>query len=127
MKTQSYLSSILCVGAVIVCVVESIRLANIQSTMALAIFNALFISLAFQLSGSLSRKLFLLALGNITGLCWNFLFAAFALAATDAFGKIFLAIYSVFFPFVSSVWIVSFWALSLNVLRRTAPYPEVHA
>ena len=95
--------------------------------MALGIFNVLFVSLVFQLSGSLNRKLGLLALGNITGLCWNDMFSAFAVTATDIFGKTFLEIYSVFFPFLSSIWIVSFWALSLTVLRLKGTYREVYA
>ena len=66
----------------------------------LLIFNALFISLAFQLNGTFNRKLFLLASGNIIGLCWNFIFYSFALAGTVFFGKIFNTLYTVFFPFL---------------------------
>ena len=81
--------------------------------------------MTFQLNGSLNRKLCLLAVGNLTGLCWNYLFSDFAVAATDLFGKVFLYLYTVFFPFVSSIWIVSFWALSLTVLRRRGTRREV--
>ncbi len=86
----------------------------------------LFISLIFQLSGSLNRKLCLLALGNLTGLCWNCMFGAIAVTATNLFGKAFIDIYAVFFPFLSSIWIVSFWALSLTVLRRKGIDREVN-
>ncbi len=108
------------------CLVISFRITNLQSTMALMIFNVLFISLPFQLKGSLSRKLGLLALGNMTGLSWNYIFTSFSAAAAVFFGKIFLDVYTVFFPFLSSIWIVSFWALSLTVLRRKRTYTGVN-
>jgi hypothetical protein len=117
-KALRYLTSFLLAAATILCVVISFRTMSLQSSMALMVFNVLFISLPFQLKGSLSRKLCLLALGNVTGLSWNYVFASFSAAATVFFGKIFLDAYTVFFPFVSSIWIVSFWALSLTVLRR---------
>ena len=117
-KALNYLSSFLSVGAIIACLALSLRIINLQSIVSLVIFNVLFISLPFHLNGSLNRKLCLLALGNMTGLCWNYVFNLFAIVATNAFGKIFLDVYTVFFPFLSSIWIVSFWALSLTVLHR---------
>lgn len=117
-KAISRLSSILLLGAVFVLVLVSLRLVNLQSTVALLIFNILFFSITFQFDGSLNRKLFLLAVGNLTGLCWSYLFANLAAAATFLFGKVFLYFYTFFFPFLSSIWIVSFWALSLTVLHR---------
>ena len=107
--------------------VVSFRLINLQSIVSLVIFNVLFITLPFQLKGSLNTKLFLLALGNMTGLCWNYMFNFFAIAATDVFGKTFLYIYTIFFPFLSSIWIVSFWALSLTVLHRNRPFQGIRS
>jgi hypothetical protein len=125
-KALNYLFSILSIGAIIICLVVSFRIINLQSIVSLVIFNVLFISLPFQLNGSLNRKLCLLALGNMTGLSWNYIFNLFATVATEVFGKIFLDIYTVFFPFLSSIWIVSFWALSLTVLHRNRTDQGVH-
>jgi len=126
MKALSYLSSFLSFGAIVTCLVASFRTINPQSNVSLVIFNVLFISLPFQLNGSLNRKMWLLALGNITGLCWNLLFNLFDIVATHVFGKIFLDFYTAFFPFLSSIWIVSFWALSLTVLHRERRDQGVH-
>jgi hypothetical protein len=109
----------------VVCLFASLRLINLQSTVSLVIFNVLFISLPFQLNGSLTRKFCLLALGNMTGFCWNFVFNSFAVAATAFFGKIFFSVYTIFFPFLSSIWIVSIWALSLTFLHRKNAYGGV--
>ncbi len=105
-------------AVIIVCFIASLRLINIQSTVMLLIFNVLFISLAFQLNGGLSRKLFLLASGNMIGVCWNFIFYSFATTGTFFFGKIFNLLFTVFFPFLSSLWIVAFWSLSLTILHH---------
>ena len=126
MKALSYLSSSLFIVAIITCFVLSFRIINLQSIVSLMIFNVLFISLPFQLNGSLNRKLCLLALGNMTGLCWYYIFNLFAIVANAVFGKIFLDIYTVFFPFLSSIWIVSFWALSLTFLHRNRTDQGVH-
>jgi hypothetical protein len=125
-KALNYLSSFLSIVAIVTCLVVSFRIINLQSIVSLVIFNVLFVSLPFQLNGSLNRKLCLLALGNMTGLCWNYIFNLFAIVATDVFGKIILDMYTVFFPFLSSIWIVSFWALSLTFLHRNRTYQEVH-
>ena len=126
MKALNYLFSFLSIVAIITCLVVSFRIINLQSIVSLVIFNVLFVSLPFQLNGSLNRKLCLLALGNMTGLCWNYIFNLFAIVASDVFGKIFLDIYTVFFPFLSSIWIVSFWALSLTFLHRRKTDQGVH-
>lgn len=117
-KVLRYVVSFLLVAVTILCLIISFRVMTLQSSLALMIFNVLFISLPFQLQSTLSRKLFLLALGNMTGLSWNYIFTSFSAAATIFFGKIFLDAYTILFPFLSSIWIVSFWALSLTVLRR---------
>ena len=118
MKALNGLFALPFAAAIILCFIASFRLINIQSTVMLLIFNVLFISLAFQLNGTFNRKLCLLASGNIIGLCWNFIFYSFAVIGTVFFGKIFNVLYTVFFPFLSSLWIVAFWSLSLTVLQR---------
>jgi hypothetical protein len=73
------------------CLITSFRFINIESAVTLLIFNLLFLSLTFQLDGSLNRKLGMLSLGNIIGLFWNFLLYFLAIACV-----IFLAKYSMF-------------------------------
>jgi hypothetical protein len=117
--------SVLLVQATILCIIASYFLinnshsfANIQSTSTLVIFNFLFVSLMFQLQGAINRKLCLLTLGNVIGLCWNYTFNYFDVAGTISFGENFNTLYMVFFPFLSSLWIISFWSLTLSVLHR---------
>jgi len=117
-KALNYLTSFLSAAITVICLVASFRIISLQSTVTLAIFNVLFIALPFQLNGSFSRKMCLLALGNLTGFCWNYVFNSFAKVGTESFGKIFLDVYAVFFPFLSSIWIVSIWALTLSFLHR---------
>ena len=124
MKTLNRLVMFPFVAIIILCFIASFRLINFQSTIMLLIFNALFISLAFQLNGTFNRKLFLLASGNIIGLCWNYIFYSFDITGTIFFGKIFNIIYTVFFPFLCSIWIVAFWSLSLTVLHREGTNQE---
>ena len=118
MKTISGLAMGLFIEAIMLCLLASFRFVNLQSTATLLIFNALFVSLTFQLNGTFNRKLGLLALGNATGLFWNFIFHSFALAATTFFGEISNTLYMVFYPFLNSLWVVSFWSLSLTALHR---------
>ena len=98
------------------CLIVSFRFVNIETVIILLIFNFLFTSLIFQLDGALNRKLGMLALGNIIGLFWNFIFHSFAVVGVVYFGEIFGAFYTIFYPLLSFMWIVSFWSLSLTVL-----------
>lgn len=111
-------ATILCLFASYFLITNSHSFANIQSTATLVIFNFLFVSLMFQLHGTTNRKLCLLTLGNIIGLCWNFTFNIFDVAGTICFGENFNTLYMVFFPFLSSLWIISFWSLTLTILHR---------
>ena len=118
--------SILLAEAIILCHIVSYRLiinpysaANVQSTAMLIIFNVLFMSLMFQIQGSLNRKLCLLTSGNVIGLCWNLIFNFFNVAGIVSFGETFNIFYTVFFPFLSSLWMVSFWSLSLTILHKS--------
>ena len=117
-KVSKCLFSTLFLIATVMSLFASFRLLGFESTVALLIFDGLFVSLVFLLNGSFARKLSLLALGNLTGLFWNYLLNSFSIAASDIFGQVFRCFYDVLFPFLSSIWIVSFWALSLGVLRR---------
>jgi hypothetical protein len=99
--------------------ITSFRFINIESTVTLLIFNLLFLSLTFQLNGTLNRKIGMLALGNIIGLFWNFALYFFAIAGVTFFGEIFNVFYAVFYPLLNFMWIVSFWSLSLSVLPNS--------
>lgn len=123
MKILNQLAIVLFLELTILCVIVSFRFINIQTTMMLLIFNALFTSVTFQLKGAVNKKLCLLALGNATGLLWNFLFHSFTIAATASFGQIIETLYTVLYPFLNSFWVVSFWSLSLTALHRPESSP----
>ena len=111
--------------AVALCLLFSFRFISVGSTIMLLVFNFLFISLIFQLNGTTNRKLVLLALGNIIGLFWNFVFSLFSAAGIAFFGNVFSVFYSVVFPFLNLMWIVSFWSLSLSALPKPRSSGEV--
>ena len=90
-----------------------------ESVFMLVIFNFLFVSLIFPLNGTLTRKLSMLLAGNIIGLLWNCLFSMLVAAVANYFGGFFDTVYIILNPFVSLVWIVSFWSISLTVLANS--------
>ncbi|MBT0160048.1 hypothetical protein G4O51_08690 [Candidatus Bathyarchaeota archaeon A05DMB-2] len=112
--------SISFVEAVVLCLLASFRLINLESTVTLLIFNLLFTSLIFQLKGAVNKKLFLLALGNVIGLFWSYVFCSVSAVGTLVFGEGFNVVYAIFFPFLNFTWVVSFWSLSLTVLTPQA-------
>jgi hypothetical protein len=101
------------------CLIVSFRFVDVETVIILLIFIFLFISLIFQLNGTLNRKLGMLALGNIIGLFWNFLFHSFAVVGMVYFGEIFGAFYTICYPLLNLMWIVSFWSLSLAALPNS--------
>jgi hypothetical protein len=97
---------------------------NYESLIMLVIFNFLFAYIIFQLGGSAELKLGVLALGNLTGLVWNYLFLSIfnslkssieSTALGSAFGQV---SYVVLFPFWNVLWFVSFWSLSLTFIPK---------
>jgi hypothetical protein len=102
--------------AIVLCLITSFRFINIESTATLMIFNLLFVSLTFQLNGTINRKLGMMALGNVIGLLWSFVLYFFAITGATFFGEIFRVFYAVIYPVLNFMWIVSFWSLSLSVL-----------
>jgi hypothetical protein len=117
-KTLDWLVTFFFIEAIILCLTASFRLINFQSTITLVIFDALFISLIFQLNGSVLKKISLLAVGNIVGLFWNLIFYYFYLAGYDHFGLAFTAFYTLIYPILNLMWIVPFWSLSLGFLPK---------
>ena len=109
--------------AIALCLIASFRFINIEATATLLIFNLFFFSLTVHLNGTLNRKLGVLALGNIMGLCWNFVLYYFAIAGVTFFGEPFHVFYAVSYPFLNFMWIVSFWSLSLTVLPKPKSTP----
>ena len=98
------------------CLIASFTLLSIESTTILLIFNLLFISLTFGLTGKLNRKLCLLSLGNVIGLFWDFTLYSLATSGNAYFGGTFTALFRILHPFLNFVWMVSFWSISLSAL-----------
>jgi len=94
--------------AIALCLIISFRFINIAATITLAIFNLLYFSITIHLYGTLTRKLGILALGNITGLFWNLILQYFAIACTIFFGENFNIFYAIAYPFLNFMWIVSY-------------------
>ena len=94
------------------------RYISVESTIMLMIFNFLFASLIFQLNGMLRKKLCVLALGNIIGLFWNYVFSLFAVTAPSCFGEIFGVFYIILNPLLNLTWSVSFRSISLTFLAN---------
>jgi len=67
--------------------------------------------LFFHLNGTLNLKLSFLALGN-------FIFNSFDISGSFIYGGTFNRVCLIFFPFLSSLWIASFWSLSLTLVHR---------
>jgi hypothetical protein len=88
-------------------------------------FNVLFITIIFQLKGTLNLKLGLLSLGNLIGLGWNFVFMVFVVNCGPVFvqelgSKIAGIGYVILFPFLNILWVVSYWSLSLTFFSKPA-------
>ena len=98
------------------CLIASFTLVSIESTVMLLIFNFLFVSLIFGLSGKLNRKLCLLSLGNVVGLFWDFTLYSLATSGNAYFGGTFHILFRILHPFLYFMWMVSFWSMSLSAL-----------
>jgi hypothetical protein len=119
MKVTTALTAILLSIAINLCLLASYRMINIESSITLVIFDLLFVSLIFQLKGSLIKKMLILAVGNAVGFSCNFLFFNFSYAGLNYFHEFqnqFNAFYTVIFPFLNMIWIVPFWSFSLSFL-----------
>jgi hypothetical protein len=97
------------------------RFIDLQSTLTLLIFSALFGSLIFQLNGTLNQKLSLLTKGNIIGVFCNFLFHYFSIAGYMVFEESFNPFYIIIYPLFNLMWVVPFWAFSLGILPTIPP------
>jgi len=95
-----------------------LHLLSLETAAILFVFNFLFLSFLFELNGTLRKKLGLLALGNLMGLAWNYLLAIIADFGGSYSGDIFIICFRILFPLLNSIWVVSFWSLSLSVLPR---------
>jgi hypothetical protein len=113
---NSRLITILFAEAIVLCLIASFRLINLETTVTLLIFNMLFTTVIFQLRGSVNRKLGLLLMGNIIGLLWSYIFCFLSAVGTSIFGEGFNVVYAIFYPFLNFMWVVSFWSLSLALL-----------
>jgi hypothetical protein len=114
LKIHKALLTILIAVVVALSLIASYRLMSIESTITLLIFNFLFISLIFQLKGTLAKKTLILATGNLVGFLCNFVFFNFSYAGLNLFGEQFKVVYTFLFPFLNLFWIVPFWSFSLS-------------
>ena len=114
---SALVASIFTVVTVLFFLASCLYLLNLETAAILFVFNFLFVSFLFGLNGTLTRKLVLLVLGNLMGLVWNYSLAIIANFGYY-FGDVFIICFRVFFPLLNSIWIVSFWSLSLSVLPR---------
>ncbi len=114
------ITSILFLGIVTLCLIASWLLLNLETTILLLIFNFLFVSLTFQLNGTLPRKIGLLALGNVLGLFCNFIFVSLGVVSGEYFGQLFNALYAIAYPIGNTLWIIAFWSLSLTAFAKPA-------
>jgi hypothetical protein len=117
-KILSKLSIGLFLTVIFLCLSASFRFVNLQSTVTLIIFNVFFVSLFFQLYGSLSMKVAILSVGNLLGFFWNLFFHDFSLAGYASFGVTFNAFFTILYPILNLMWIVPFWSLSLSFLPK---------
>ncbi len=107
------------IGAIASYMLLSSSFVSNESVYMLIIFNFLFVSLTFPLDGTLTRKIFMLLIGNIIGLFWNYLFSLFAYTVAYYLGESFNTLYIILSPLVNLIWIVSFWSISLTVLTNS--------
>ena len=108
------LVSLFFLEVIALCLIASFYHINIESTVTLLIFNVLFFSLTFGLNGKINKKLGLLALGNILGLFWSLILNFLAISGTIYFSEAFGILLSIFSPLLNSIWIISFWSMSLS-------------
>lgn len=119
MKTRSTLvESILTAGVALFFLAGCLYLLSLEAAAILFIFNFLFLSFLFGLNGTLRRKLGLIALGNLMGIMWNYFLAMITDFGVSYLGDIFIICFRIFFPLLNSIWLVSFWSLSLSSLPR---------
>lgn len=121
MRTASKLVMILFIELIPICVLTTFFFVDLQSTWLLLIFNFIFISILLKLNGGLSIKLGLLAAGNAIGLVWNYCFHQLVSYAYDSlivYSAILNLFYVVSYPFLNSLWIISFWSLCLTALHN---------
>ena len=104
--------------AIVLCLIFSFSFIDIAATATLLIFNLFFLSLTIYLNGTLNQKLGILSLGNIIGLLWNLVLHYFNIACITFFGESFNLFFTITYPFLNFMWIVSFWSLSLAVLPK---------
>lgn len=105
-------------GFLIATFISYILLSTQSSDVAFVLiaFNFFFVSLTFPLNGLLVAKVLLLALGNLIGLLWNYLFSLFAYGVAYYVQGFFNVVWSLLGPLVNMMWIVTFYSVSLTFL-----------
>ncbi|MDH7564698.1 MAG: hypothetical protein QHH24_07490 [Candidatus Bathyarchaeota archaeon] len=122
-RKQNYRKIHLFSGLICAAVISMIILIstdfNYNIALALIVFNFIFVSLIFPLDGSLKKKAALLAIGNIIGFFWNYLFLiASSLEIMPHMLQVLLS------PFLNLLWVVSYWSLSLSFMTHSGAHRE---
>jgi hypothetical protein len=108
----------LLVLVIVLCILLAYRQLSIDYSLTLVFFNLFFISLFFQLSGSLKIKIGMLACGNIIGLMWNYFFQTVFRTGSDILGASLNVFFNMIYPILTLMWMVPFWSLSLSILPK---------
>jgi hypothetical protein len=108
-----------------ICLLLTFNPNHLSPFVLLVIFNILFLSIFFQLEGSLTKKNVILTAGNVLGASFNLLFSTFTAIAGKQLGASSELLFSLAYPILTLLWIVPFWALSLSSLPK--PQKEAHS
>jgi len=103
-------------GITISCIIPISLHIGIELTFQLLVFNFFYVFLTFPLNGKLTKKLYMLLIGNFICVSWNQLFILFAATAAEYFRSSFEVLFIILNPLLNLVWIVSFWSISLTLL-----------
>jgi len=117
-KVIAYLALGLFSTIIVLCLLLSYRYLSIQSSITMIVCNLLFITLFFQLNGSLTLKSAMLTACNLLGLFSNYLFQYISETGYQLFGSAFNIFYAITFPILTLMWIVPFWSLSISFLPK---------
>lgn len=114
----NFLLTVLFSKAIVLCLILSYFLINLETVVTLLVFCFLFLSISFYLNGSLTKKLGLLAFGSLIGVFCNLIFFSFEVVGVEYLGDWFNVLYVVSYPVLNLLWIVSFWCASLAILPK---------
>lgn len=86
----------------------------------LIVFNFLFVLSTFPLEGLLVMKLSLLIVADFLGFVWSWLAWVLSVQICVSFGEGFSTVYVILNSFLTLMLVITFWSVSLTILRRTS-------